>query len=371
MVKVNKTPPLSPGAAELYQKDRLTRWLHPMGDKLFRTPGNVSRYVDAKTANPDSLLRRFVINPVLKSTKWLTNKFLDYDYKSYIKVGKYQLSRPSPGAFAMMLFPFTIAPRLIQAIKRSENGDRSEFYDILRRDIPTIAILLYALDPLQKFLTQQMQKFSGVKLVGDEILQAREATLNYAVDSEKALAAILREKGNTPEALRKALDNVAERWINNAQANTETVAQVNKLKETVEKMIEAHGKGKAGAAQVDKYSAQAFKLIEGLERWKTNKLAGLAEASQKEITNAFPSIKEFFARYAHTRRLPVDIVSFILVCVGIGWLPVWFNDLWNRKKFAEKEAAHRAEQVSNFDAALAYQALKQRSNLRPSFNVYS
>jgi hypothetical protein len=352
---------LSPGAAELYRNDPLTRILYPMGDKLFTAPHRTAAYVRAKTGGANqTLLRKYLLNPALNSFNWLVQKFVDYDYKNYVKVGKFQLSRPSNGAFAMMLFPFTIIPRLFQAIKRSENGDRSEFYDILRRDIPTIAILLYALDPLQKFLTKQMQKLTGVKLVGDEIYQARHATLSYSVDSEKALAAILREEGNKPHAVKKALDNIADRWLKALEPGSQEAGKIHELKKTVAEMIEAHGKKQTRT--VDQLSAQGYKIVQWLEDWKAGRLKNLAQSSQKEIKNSFPAIQEFFARYAHTRRLPVDIFSFIVVCIGIGWLPVWFNDLWSRKKHAQGKGAPGTP-AQPFNPFLTYDALKRSSRL--------
>ncbi len=366
---------LSPGVAQKAQADFLTRWLYPVANQFFTAPGRLDTYVGNKVeANrlAPSLLKKYLINPSLLTVNWLYDKVFNFDFKTHLKVGKMHIAQPPIGAFTFMILPMTIVPRLNQARKRAAEGDDSEFGDILRRDILTLITMLYALDPLKKLLTRKVQEKVGLRLMGDgDIYNPADTKLYYKLDSPQTLATILQQKEHNAQNIVGALKRTLKPWLDtHLISDSADIKQVlNELNTTLDTLSEAT---KTNATRkVNTLSKTIFEKMQFLETWRLDRMKGLGP----EISSKFsllPSLPESLVHYADRVRLPISVVSFALVAIGIGWFPVWFNKWWHDKKKTMPQQKNDITAPMNtssvpFDAVSAYQALKGTSRLSQGF----
>jgi hypothetical protein len=78
----------------------------------------------------------------------------------------------------------------------------------------------------------------------------------------------------------------------------------------------------------------------------------------KQLEKLQGSFEGMVKQYAKTRRLPADMMAFGIVIAALGWFPVWFNSLWNKKQFQEKIAASKAKPMTSpsIDTRMSFQA---------------
>jgi hypothetical protein len=122
------------------------------------------------------------------------------------------------------------------------------------------------------------------------------------------------------------------------------------------------------SAKFQELAQTLYGHIDDSEQIRNEAVKVLKKGGSKEVLNAAKKLqgefKDVLVNYAKTRRLPQDVISFLIVIGAIGWFPVWFNSIWNKKKFEEEQAMKRAAESANFDsvqAASLYAALKQSS----------
>lgn len=358
---------------------------------LFTTPERIEGFVKRSTQKEgQNILQRVLVNPVLKTLGWFGKNASNYDYNKMIPVGKLRVAQAPIGALMMMFLPFTIAPRMVQALKRGE-GDKSEFWDILRRDVPTIALLLFALDPLVKQLNKWKSGFDGMNIVeklpgrvGEDGV-AKKAfgevfsysklgqifSIDTKYDNPKVLYEIARQ--DNAKGMRNALEKAVKQWQKQPGLGAAKAKEISAFHTALSGMLDELAKGdKADTTLAKKLSAEAFAAMKKVDTYRGKYYRSLSE---KEL----PKLANFLSKHARMRRLPIDILSFALVAVGVGWLPVWFNDLWNKKKFTEQQQA--GTQIAggaggnmfnnpDFDPVAAFRALKESSRITPpAFNA--
>lgn len=371
-------PPISNPAAKLAQAEveyfnegAITRNFSGIAETILHAPDQIKKYLKTKlyttTENQQMLsTTQRLSNSIVNGASWFFTKLVDYDYKEFPALGKLKISEPPMGALILLLFPFTIGPRLYRAAKR----DSREVGDVLRRDVTAITIFLFALKPLINAMNKVAEKVWKIDLVNKEtgkVFQYEQLGRNYLIDNEKTLIALIQK--NQEVALLKAASQLTDNGLlklsqgEHAGLSHAIIEFNRKLAELVplvkEQSSKAEGVAKEAFAQLAKMDSLREAFVKAASEGSSAKLVGLAKG--------LPKFNEFLVRYAKTRRLPIDVAAFVAVCVGIGWFPVWFNDRWNRKKFAEQMAAKRAAEAVNFDPAITFQSLKQSSKLNQSF----
>ncbi|MBK8190479.1 MAG: hypothetical protein IPK79_08525 [Vampirovibrionales bacterium] len=316
------------------------RRVESAADWLFSAPQRANAFVARAASGPSAgAVDRFVRRPAVHAAGWLRKTFLAYDYQDHLTVrwnGKsMKIAQPPIGAFAVMILFFTTVPRFVKALQRAENGDRSEFWDVFRRDSLTLGTILFALDPLRLALTKWAQSKAGIRLVDTKnaIMNSPQTALAYDITSPRTLAAFLRTPGNTPQALQKALQHAVARW-EHFSGNGDGLSQpLKSLSHTIEALIQAHAAG--DAQRVDILSEKAFHAIRNLDNgWRQQTCEKLSGKARQAFETKAPAMRSLLSRHADLRRLPVSVGSFALVCLGIGWFPVEFNRQWNKRRFA-------------------------------------
>jgi hypothetical protein len=381
--------------AHQLEQDWVTRNLYPAVEQLFTAPGRVGDFFEAKKiqAAADETLPLYAraYNWVVSVFQTLGKMAFDHDYREYPgipksfgkgmfgflgenlseKIGtalsKFKVSEPPVGALILLLFPFTVLPRLLRAAKR----DSREVGDVLRRDLTAITIFLFALKPLQTVLTKLSEKFDGLKLIHRDgefkgtVKTYQQLSENLKINNAETLLALAKEQG---EALKKATFFMYDGGLEKAGFNGELAKHITDFKTKLNELVaEAAG----NSTKQGQLAEEAFGLIQkmdGLRNTAAKNVTAGADATISKMMKRLPEFSNFFVRYAKARRLPVDIFSFALVCVGIGWFPVWFNDMWNKKQFAAKMAAKNQQQnTAPVDPALLFSALKNSSKLGRNF----
>ncbi len=377
------------------EKDWVTKTLYPAMDRLFTAPGRVGDFFEARkiqAAAGEALpFYARAYNAVVGVVQSLGKMAFDYDYNEYPgipknfakgmfgflgenwseKIGsalaKVKVSEPPIGALILLLLPFTVLPRLLRAAKRDER----EVGDVLRRDLTAITILLFALKPLQNALTKLSEKFDGLKLIHRDgefkgkVKTYHQLSENLKINNAETLLTLAKEQG---EALKKATFFLYDGGLEKAGFNGELAKHITDFKTKLNQLV-AEAAGNSG--NQGQLAEEAFGLIQkmdGLRTTAAETVTAGADATIGKMMKRLPEFSNFFVRYAKARRLPVDIFSFALVCVGIGWFPVWFNDMWNKKQFAAKRAAkNQQENTTPVDPALLFSALKSSSKLGRNF----
>jgi hypothetical protein len=306
---------------------------------------------------------------------------LDNDFCEFAKAevnGRFKtlIAEPPRGALLFLLYPCTVGPRLYRAYQRGrKENDYREVGDVLRRDLTAITFFVFALAPIVKGLSKVVENVSKVNLLdknSGQVLRYSQFR-NYELDTPHVLKAILAE-GNG-QGLRSAVENLSAKA---SGKDTDLAKIIQKIrtavcgvkdpvtgKTKVPGLVEAyenalakqdsklplHIRAKQALASIDNIDNVAEDIIrnfksadalrEGLEETArqagATKLAGAAKNMQGEFTGALK-------KYAKVRRLPSDVVSFLAVVGLIGWFPVWFNSVWNKRQFEKEKAAKEAAQ---------------------------
>ncbi len=351
------------GHAPMYSPGKMTETLYPKARQFFELGGRI-----AESSQNKGYLTR-------KVGTFVGSKLLNYDYHEFplLKIGKrnIKISEPAMGSLILLLYLFTVAPRLYRAAQR----DKREVGDVLRRDLTAISLFLFALKPMVKFLNKIKEKRDGLKLMDDQagkVMSYKQFAQNYFIDSPKALEAIVKE-GNK-KGLLKALGQLEDTEIQkhlNPDEYGKIQQMLNRFKAQVRKMVEAE-KDPERFKQLAQEAYQTLMEATDSQKGAIEKLKStLSEVQFEKVAKKLNGdhYKSFVSRYAKFNRLPADLAGFLMVIGAIGWFPVWFNDVWTRKKHAEKLATHRQQQAQNFDRAAAFQYFSEQSKLRPSWRA--
>lgn len=378
---------------EVYEPGFVTKTFYPAMEWLMEAPGKVDSFfstkkITAAAGEELSVLSR-VFNWAVGVAHSLSNKMVDHDYREYPsipkafgksmtsflgdniseKVGtllsKIKVSEPPIGALILLLYPFTVLPRLFRAAKR----DIREVGDVMRRDITAITIFLFSLKPLVAGLTRLTEKFDGLHMIhrdgehAGQVFTYKQMENNLRIANPKTLLALVQNRQD--KALQNATFFLSDGGLKKAGENPALYQLIQDFKGKLDELIGAVANQKDNQKVL---SEEAFNLLQKMDTFRDEARKNVskgADAAISKLAEKLPEFKNFFVRYAKARRLPIDIFSFVLVCVGIGWFPVWFNDYWNRKKFAEKMAAKN--QTDPVDPAMLFSALKGSSRLGKNF----
>jgi hypothetical protein len=301
------------------------------------------------------------------ATKWTQQ---DYHEVFPVKIGNktlFQLMNIPIGSLLLILYVFTIPPRVYQAYKRGKkDNDFREIGDVLRRDLLAITLLVFALGKVTPWLGKRVQNKRGVVLVNPRTGQMLNYSSfrNYAIDSAAALKAILTE-GNA-RGLSRAVQQLHDQGVAKVTGDKRLEIALNDLSSEVDILSHAwqtihDQKGIRNSKllnlapceltpeALDKRIKRVFNTFEETEALRVKVREDILHNNPTSqglrvvegLGNNIPNVLE---RYAKTSRLPSDIASFALATFLTGFLPVWFNKQWNQFQYNRKEKRTLAEQ---------------------------
>lgn len=360
------------------QSGSLTRLFADLAEKLFTAPDKidaaVTRFAEGK-ANGNTVDK--LLGAAVKKVGGFVKMMATFDYHEFPEVAlgklKFLVSEPPIGAMILLLYPFTVGPRLFRAYERGKkNGnDFREVGDVLRRDMTAITIFLFMLKPLLRIMNKAMQRVAGIELVDLEknAVHTFSGMKNYALDNADAVQQLLRE-GNG-KGLLNAVKTLRDR-AGSTPAEEAIQKEILEIKALVPQLLKAHQNRQADA--VEELSKRLIGHINAGEAIHRQSLEAAKATGDKALIKASEKLQGEFrdvvSRYGKSRLLPVAVLGFAIVIGAIGWFPVWFNAFWNKSTFEKEQAAKRASDLSSYDPQLTLQALRGSSRLNSSFRQF-
>lgn len=331
-------------------------------------------------------------SPLMKRLRKVVSMVTDYDFREVHPVNlfkkiKFSIVEPPIGALMLLLYPFTIGPRLKRAKERDPSG--IEFMDIIRRDMTAITMFLFLLKPLTNAINTLKQKHDGLKLVkhdnrpvksgGDligKIFSYTQFDDFYKLTSPNQLEAIVVE-GNG-QGLKKAVDKYTKQYLDvlgkypdskpatdTAKALTEFRGKITELVEHQAKITQNSAGQKLSDPEVANKAKQAFEQMQKARGHFEKVNLSLLKTGGNPLTNQFaklkkslPAFEDMMCKFAKSKRLPVDMLAFGIAIGAIGWFPVWFNDLLSKKRQTEGAAKKRSVEAGNTDPQKIWAALQ-------------
>lgn len=326
-------------------------------------------------ASPDKLQKAGFIGRRLRRFGAMV---FDFDTRKIHYVKNMAIVEPSIGTIILLLYPFTIAPRLYRAIKRDPSG--TEAKDVLRRDLTAISIFLFMLPPLVNLSNTLKEKRDKLKLVSRDktsllgkVFSYTQFENNYRITSPAVLEALVAT-GNG-EGLRRAAERIFKDYktaLADIEGSQTVLKQIRDYQDKIDQMLLEP----AGSPKIKGLAEEAFKKLgRAQEIYDTQfeKLAKLNAPANRKLLSQFsktdtllPRLTDMVGHYAKMKRLPIDIASFITVVSLIGWFPVWLNSQLSKKRVNPPAALPNSAPVSPAfqNPQAMFDALKQSSRLR-------
>lgn len=300
----------------------------------------------------------------------------DFSQYTSVSLGRFKtlLAEPPRLPLLLLLYPGTVGPRLYRAYQRGkENNDFREMADVLRRDLTAITLFVFALAPLVYGVSKFTQSRTGVNLVKPKegAVLSYSDFRNYKIDSPQALWQVVKE-GNG-EGLEKAINHLNDGGLKEKHGLSKVSDALEQLKQGVKNFVANHAP-RPGAARIDesavsKAAQETFEKFETVDTCLKEVLDQGKESGSKQIlkiaTNLQGQAKGALENYAKVRRLPSDMLSFGVLIAFIGWFPMWFNGIWNKKQFEKKHAFEEQTSSPVVDKAPVIQPMMRPAGFRP------
>lgn len=328
-------------------------------------------------------------NPAVKKLgqlwKQIGNHILNFDHDR--RLSKHIMS-PSPGAFFMIVIPFTVVPRIIQGLRRSEGKqDKSELGDILFRDFLTLFFLLYAINPVQNRVTQLIGKKLGIHLNDKDGKALGHQSLNdlYQIKDNHSIADMLSSKTKPSgqqvqghvsiDTFKTVLNKNLKRWEAALEKALEVTPKTGSKIETKTHQIltQLQTKVKDSQQLLKKLSSDTLKAPHTLKQFSKQGFQSIHDIQQQLDTQLKPALNtinknqaqhqsikqvarilkraklmapsEGLAHYAKRGITAISAGSFLVVAGLIGTFPPFANTWRNALVFQRKENKQRHEQA--------------------------
>lgn len=346
---------------------RWTQSVSRIANQWFTLPDRVEKSTSAMAQNAGPFKTRLA--------KWLGKageKVLSFDHFKRLTP---LIMSPSDGAFFMIVIPFTVVPRVIQALRRSDNkDDKSELGDILFRDFLTLFFLLYAINPVQNAVTRQLGKYLGLTLTneGGKGLASEQLDSLYQVKRSSSIADMLKSHDDksgklSVDTFKTTLSKNLNRWeqvIEKAlQATPETEKQAHQALSQLKKHI-ADGRQfvntfnetiVSDSEALKNASAKGYNVFQTLESHVEHAVKPAFEPSNSSLKQAQKILKrakllipsQGVARYAKRTITGISAVSFLVVASLIGVFPPFANN-WRNALTFDKQAKRQRERQAAF-----------------------
>jgi hypothetical protein len=353
--------------------DLTTKALHRPSVWLFSLPQKIEdateRFVSNR-AKPQGLFQRAVM-----SLSKFGRTLADWDFREFSQAGKLKVTSAPIGAACFLFFAVMMGARLHAALKRGKenHNDFREVKDILVRDSISISLFVFGLKALTTLFNKFYQKLpgtGGLQLIdphsGEVLSYSRFA--NYRLDSEHALVSLIREGGG--EGLKKALQKLYSGGlfeVGGEAAKKHLDTALEDLPELIRQVTTTSPIDAKGQKEIMALARGIYKHLEAgddvLKEWLASSQKTGIKQAVRMAENAQGAFRDSVIRFAQNRRLPADILGFILIVCMLGWFPGWFNAMRNRREFQREQAKARETALGNYDARLTWQGLQQTSRL--------
>lgn len=275
--------------------------------------------------------------------------FTQWDYNRVVS-GDW-LMQTAMGGIVFQMFGTILPMRLFQAWQRAdryEDGswDKREFYDVLRRDVPTLLLLVFALDPLRdRVMMPLLEKIGRIRLHqpgGGPPLDFRQLADTYGLQNAGQLVHLLEADPRNREGIHDAVRLMPTFGLEALNDAKQTVTHhVRELVEAIETGLgQPERLARAGRVLATLDEMNGFR--NGLRETMAHSYDVRAKFVQKPMLGLFrkyyPDYRKFMARYAQLMRLPADALAFTTVLGLLGYGVVAFNDFWNRHQWQRAHA---------------------------------
>ncbi|MGE0199559.1 MAG: hypothetical protein AB7P76_01180 [Candidatus Melainabacteria bacterium] len=318
---------------------RMARWSY---DTM---PKKLDAWKQATHSAADASQATRIANRLKRGPLWLLDKMVRIDYSEYVKLGKLKFAQLPLGFVMTTFFLGTMVPRSYQAIKRSKDHDFSEVGDIVRRDLVAVTCLIFLLDIVKKYVNKLKQPADGIRNLFHP-LQGEEQVLTYSqrarvfrMDSPEAIYEMARQ-GNTG-GMSRAVDKALKSWRKQiGDQFPEVQGHLDAVEQQLKNLVGAVKTGAAGDSDTAarKAAEALFEHIRVLDTFRTAQMDNtvFGRKAVDKLSRMLPELGNVVVNYAKSRKLPGDIFGYLFTVGFVGFLPVWFNNYWNRRKFERK-----------------------------------
>jgi hypothetical protein len=265
-------------------------------------------------------------------TNQLASYATDHDYREFQPVGKTSLPSPPKGVFIALLFGVASSSRMFRAWQRGrERHDYREVWDVARRDMSTMTLILFALEPFTKQISKLVQRMTKVPLLDtkENKLLSYSQLKNYRMNTPQVIQALLTEGHGS--ILQKSL-----KQFDPALMPEQIAKSFKQFSKSIDELV-----GKTDRSTIEQDCKKAFKHLSEAENARKTFISTHSSHAMPAIKKQVKYLQNEFGnamvQLTQKHRLPADITSFAIVAVLTGWFPVWFNAQWNKRQFQQKQ----------------------------------
>ena len=310
--------------------------------------------------NPLGFLRRLPGGETVNNlAKGFLTRLADHDYREVASPGIFGrvLVEPPQGALFAILYLFTISGRLKHALNRAVGGDSRELRDIMIRDIPSITIFLYGLNPAMNAMSKGLEKMGGLRLSPKGVFNSYkyfQLDEMYTVHGPNQLQAMMAD-GFNEKGVAKAIAGVRRNKFLNGEPQFQNVltqfeeALMKGFKITKSAGFDAANP--AHLAQLDVHAKQAFQHLNFLEGMRqtaflepTHKLESAMGSNvfkrtisrfRGGIESVIPSFRKMFTTHAQMGRVGVSAFGYAIIIGLLGYGVTAFNKWYTEREYAQ------------------------------------
>ncbi len=310
--------------------------------------------------NPLGFLRRIPGGETVNNlAKGFITRLADHDYREVASPGIFGrvLVEPPQGALFAILYLFTISGRLKHALNRAVGGDSRELRDIMIRDIPSITIFLYGLNPAMNAMSKGLEKIGGLRLSPKGVFNSYkyfQLDEMYTLHGHNQLQALMSD-GFNEKGVAKAIAGVR----NNKFLRGEPMVQ-NVLAQFEESLMAGFKISKgagfdaanpAHLAQLEQHAKRAFGHLNYLEQLRhqqylnpTHQLESTIGSSSFKrfigrfrggLESAIPSFRKMFTTHAQSYRVGVSAFGYAIIIGLLGYGVTAFNKWYTEREYAQ------------------------------------
>ena len=353
---------LAPGATPLMQEMGQAAqkdWFYRIANQFLTMAPKVQKW------NPLGFLRRLPGGETANGlAKGFITRLADHDYREVASPGIFGsvLVEPPQGALFAILYLFTISGRLKHALNRAVGGDSRELRDIMIRDIPSITIFLYGLNPAMNAMSKGLEKIGGLRLSPKGVFNAYkyfQLDEMYTVHGPNQLQSLMAD-GFNEKGVAKAIAGVRRNsYLRGEPAMQNALTQFENALMAGFKVSKGAGFDAANPihlAQLDLHAKQAFQHLNFMEQMRAQSLlnpthqleSSLGSSAVKRaisrfrggLESAVPSFRKMFTTHAQMGRVGVSAFGYAIIIGLLGYGVTAFNKWYTEREYARLVSAN-------------------------------
>ena len=303
-----------------------------IAESFFNMPETVGPYFEKNWLKSPSAFKRFIGKPLA----WFADKLSSQEYDTLFHVkglGRVGVIPPL-GAVATIVIGSTFLSRVVFAIRRANSsGDYRELGDVFRRDLPTLTILVFMMDPLIKGVSHFMQRHYGIQLMSHvrdafegntwgqkikaafktdaKMLSYSEIESYYRLKNPKKLADIITTSLN-----RSGIQRAMKMFEKDHALSGELASQFKIVQQQIKSALAnsprlLHNKTKA--------IEEANKILATINTFESKALS----------TGSKVNIRNLLTNYAIRPRNFASMISLAIIVFVLGYGVVKFSEWWS------------------------------------------